>query len=307
MQKDHVAVCVCTFKRPLLLQRLLLRLTEQICDASFDYSIVVVDNDAAASAQKVVERLWHSAQTPIEYVVEPRQNISHARNRALECARGDFVAFIDDDELPGPDWVLCLYQAYRRHGGDGVCGPVQPYFMAPMPFWLKGNPYFFKPWHAEGAWLSWWQVYTSNVFFSRRIFTQGVRFDARYGSSGGEDIMFFRSAQRRGYRFAWTSTAKVTELILPGKIGLPWVMARALRQGAVFARISVQGVSSVKQLFVIVESCAAAWFYTGLLFVATLAGPRVWVYMLGKFFSNIGKILGLIGYVPVEYDAKSDQ
>ena len=36
----------------------------------------------------------------VKYCVEPRQNIALARNKALQNAEGDLIAFIDDDEFP---------------------------------------------------------------------------------------------------------------------------------------------------------------------------------------------------------------
>ena len=47
----HISVCVCTYKRPLMLKRLLAELDRQQTGGLFTYSIVVADNDQARSAQ----------------------------------------------------------------------------------------------------------------------------------------------------------------------------------------------------------------------------------------------------------------
>jgi hypothetical protein len=119
--------------------------------------------------------------------------------------------------------------------------------------------------------------------------------------------MFFRAAQQRGYRFAWTSTAKVTETVLSQKLALTWVMRRALRQGATYAKIRVQGISPLRQIFFIAEICVVIWFYTGLLFLVLVAGPRACVYVLSKLLSNIGKIIGLLFYALFEPGGSHDQ
>jgi len=95
----HISVCVCTYKRPLFLQRLLDELREQETNGLFTYSIVVADNDHLQSAKAVVEGFEAASNIPIIYCVEPRQNIALARNKTIENAEGDFVALIDDDEF----------------------------------------------------------------------------------------------------------------------------------------------------------------------------------------------------------------
>jgi succinoglycan biosynthesis protein ExoM len=52
----HIAVCICTYKRPDLLTRLLTALTMQNTGGRFTYSIVVADNDPGRSAEPVVRR-----------------------------------------------------------------------------------------------------------------------------------------------------------------------------------------------------------------------------------------------------------
>src|SRR5436190_12853645 len=97
----HISVCICTYKRPQLLGRLLVELACQETGGLFTYSIVVVDNDRLQSAEAVVSGF---AAVSVKYCVEPRQNIALARNRAVQDSRGDFVAFFDDDQFPTKCW-----------------------------------------------------------------------------------------------------------------------------------------------------------------------------------------------------------
>src|SRR2546422_606876 len=100
---SHITICICTYKRLQLLQRLLEELSRQNTGGLFSYSIVVTDNDAASSAKSIVERFHAGVSTEITYRVEPEQNIALARNRAVANARGDFIDCIDDDEFPEQD------------------------------------------------------------------------------------------------------------------------------------------------------------------------------------------------------------
>ena len=109
MADHHISVCVCTYKRPELLKRLLEQLAKQETGGVFSFSIVAVDNDRQRSAETVVSEVADSTMVRVRYVVEPRQGIARARNKAVANADGDYLAFIDDDEfLSSSTWLLAV-------------------------------------------------------------------------------------------------------------------------------------------------------------------------------------------------------
>ena len=55
LKKHHICICICTYKRPEYLLRLLKKLEKQKTEDLFDYSIVVVDNDSSESAKQIVK------------------------------------------------------------------------------------------------------------------------------------------------------------------------------------------------------------------------------------------------------------
>ena len=99
-EHSHISICICTFKRAAQLGRLLQRLDDLITEDRFEYSAVVVDNDADGSAEATMLDWAQRSRVVVSYYLEPEQNISLARNRAVGEAKGDYLAFIDDDELP---------------------------------------------------------------------------------------------------------------------------------------------------------------------------------------------------------------
>ena len=151
----HITVCICTLKRPDLLKRLLNELDLQCTDDLFTYSIVVVDNDRFQTARQVVLTFQQSTKLDIKYFIEPVQNISLARNRAIENARGDLIVFIDDDEFPVKSWLLELYKAFKNYGADGVLGPVRPYFEQESPAWIIKGKFCERKEHATETVLHW--------------------------------------------------------------------------------------------------------------------------------------------------------
>src|SRR4030067_157327 len=88
----HITVCICTYKRPEMITRLLKGLQNQRTDNLFTYSAVVVDNDAAESAKQAVQDIKKESCSSIDYYCEPDQNISLERNKAVQNASGDFPA-----------------------------------------------------------------------------------------------------------------------------------------------------------------------------------------------------------------------
>ncbi len=71
---------------------------------------------------------------PVEYVAEPERGIARARNRAVAaCADVDFVAFIDDDEVPEPDWLSRCARCRRRRMPTSSSAACSSRFESPPP------------------------------------------------------------------------------------------------------------------------------------------------------------------------------
>jgi len=117
----HISVCVCTYKRPLMLKQLISALNGQHTGGLFTYSIVIADNDEDQSGAAAVAESRMISSVPLKYCVEPRRSIALARNKVIENACGDYLALIDDDESPAPDWLLTLYKTCEKYQVEGRC------------------------------------------------------------------------------------------------------------------------------------------------------------------------------------------
>src|SRR5690242_5495960 len=104
----NISLCIATYRRT---ERLSALLDDLVKQHRLPNEITVVDNDAAGSARAVVERRRTSgAPFPIHYDIQPVKNISLTRNRTVELASGDWIAFIDDDERAPVTWLKRLAQ-----------------------------------------------------------------------------------------------------------------------------------------------------------------------------------------------------
>ena len=93
----ELSVVIPTYKRAALLEGALGTLAMQEGRGSLKWEVVVVDNNSQDDTADVVESVSKSTTIPIVYVFEPRQGLSHARNRGIKETRGSIIAFIDDD------------------------------------------------------------------------------------------------------------------------------------------------------------------------------------------------------------------
>ena len=115
----HISVCICTYKRPEFLARLLRDLAKQETDGLFTHSVVIADNDGSRSAEPIVNEFAASSSIAIRYVVQPVQSVPLTRSVSVDNATGDYVAFIDDDEFPDSRWLVTLLKALDHYGSDG--------------------------------------------------------------------------------------------------------------------------------------------------------------------------------------------
>src|SRR6267378_2274871 len=95
----HITVCICTYRRLHLLPSLFEALARQDTEGRFTFSVAIVDNDSG-SARRTVEELSARLSMKVRFDVEPERNFARVRNRVVQLAEGDFIAFIDDDEVP---------------------------------------------------------------------------------------------------------------------------------------------------------------------------------------------------------------
>ena len=290
-QIHRICVCICTYKRPELLGKLLTSLEKQETENLFDYSIVVVDNDKLESARQTVQLHVRQSNIAGTYVVEPEQNIALARNKALKNANGDFIAFIDDDEFPEKDWLLRLYKASFQFHADGVLGPVKPCFETVPPSWVIRGKLCERESFLTGEVIEKPKyTRTGNVLLDKRLFAdKNNLFDPLLGKSGGEDVDFFSRMMREGKVFVWCNEAAVNEIVPRERLKRSYFLKRALLQGVVSSR-NLRLFS-----FWTIKSFAAFIIYTAALPVLLLIRHDLCMQYLIKDCNHIGRLLALCG------------
>jgi len=288
------SVCIATYKRPELLKKLIQSLSDQKGIDELQLEIIIVDNDIEKTAKKVVAEFSSKSSISISYYEQPVQNISLTRNKALDKSTGHYIAIIDDDETADEYWIRNLIDAIVRFNADAVFGYVIPVFPSDTPIWLQQREIYFLPIGKTGDPPSSFPT-TNCLIKSERVNQFNVRFDPKYGLSGGEDQMFFRLLSTYGAKFVICREAITYETILPHRSRLKAICNRAIHQGNAYARITIN--SSNKKFYkltilLLVKSLLGIGYY-GLQSFIILPFRKRWVFSIIRLCLNIGKLTAI--------------
>lgn len=289
----HITVCICTFQRREMLLRLLRALARQETGGDFTYSVVVTDNDPSESARNTVEDFRRYGAISVTYSSEPRKNIALARNKALQHATGEFVAFIDDDEFPEDDWLLKLLTCCEAYSSAGVLGPVRPHFEEPPPGWIIKGRFCERPEHPTGHIVHWEGGRTGNLLFRRSILLgEEYPFREQFGT-GGEDKDFFMRMNEKGQVFRWCNEAVVHETVPPARWTRSYMLKRALLRGKNVLKHPRQKAR------LLATSLVAFPAYTCMLPFTLLLGQHVFMRYCIRWCDHVGRLLAFIRMNPV--------
>lgn len=179
-----VSVVVPTYRRPDLLARCLDRLAAQAYDREA-YEIIVVDDAVCPRTERVVKA--RAGNCPVlRYLPVPASTgPAAARNRGWQAARGEIIAFTDDDCLPEPGWLQAGVAGFVN-GEVGVMGRI----VVPLP--PHPTDYQLDQSHLERS-----EFVTANCFYRRQALAEVEGFDERFTTAWREDSdLLFRLQQR---------------------------------------------------------------------------------------------------------------
>ena len=210
-----VSVVVCTRDRPEDILECLNSLMEL---EPKPLEVIVVDNAASdASTRRIVADF-----AGVRYIEEPRPGLDWARNRGVLEARGEIVAFADDDVVVDKEWVLMLAQTFKSDpqlgGVTGLIAPLEFETCTQEHFELYGgfDRGFTPKWvhhpTCEGR-VPWYRAGTgdlgsgANMAFRRdvllRIGLFAPELDTGTVTEGGGDLEVFFRVIKRGYPIAY--------------------------------------------------------------------------------------------------------
>ena len=125
-----LSLAICTYNGKQRLPAVFDRLRSQINLERIRWEILVIDNNSTDGTAEWVEEEQRSplnqSLPTIRYLTETQQGLAFARQCAIENAQGQWVAFLDDDNLPDEHWIAAVHQFAQEHPKAGAFhGKVQ--------------------------------------------------------------------------------------------------------------------------------------------------------------------------------------
>jgi succinoglycan biosynthesis protein ExoM len=235
-------ILIPTFRRPGGLAKALACLDK--LQTTADITILVAENDPLGrEGSEVVGLHAQRSRFKIQSIEVAQRGVSHVRNfliaTALVTPGVEFVAFMDDDEWPEPQWLQALLDMQHRTDAEIVGGTVLPAFVSEPPVWAKQLKLFRQEQPDGPADMVWG---TCNVLLTRALLQRVVVpwFDPRFGLTGGEDMEFFTRAKAAGAKFAWAAAALMHEDVPASRTRLGWVFRRSFRIGGTNALVQLR-------------------------------------------------------------------
>jgi glucosyl-dolichyl phosphate glucuronosyltransferase len=235
------SVIICTYNRCSLLVKTLRSLMEQSFPAD-RLEIIVVDNNSTDDTAMVVRACALDSPVVISYLLEMNQGLSHARNLGLREARGELIAFIDDDATAEKTWLARLLEGFNDPRTACVGGRVVPAWQAPRsqwPKWLHERliGFFSVVEYPDRRELHYpdYPAGTNIAFRMQALKNTGI-FNPRLGRTGTsllsmEETDLCLRLERAGHRIVYTPEAVVSHTITEERLTRDWVRERARWQG----------------------------------------------------------------------------
>jgi glycosyltransferase involved in cell wall biosynthesis len=204
MSVPEVSVVVATRDRRARLEGLLASLRAQTLDRD-RFEVVVVDDGSTDDTAAALERERESGELRLEVISGTGAGPADARNRGWRAARGELVAFTDDDCEAATDW---LERGLAAWGGDAlriVQGPTMP---------IERERHRLGPFartrriEAAGPWFE-----TCNIFYPRSLLERLDGFDERFAEALGEDTDLGWRARELGGELVWAPDARVEHAV----------------------------------------------------------------------------------------------
>lgn len=258
----------------------------------FAREIIVADDSPNGEAARVLSGLAASRQ--VRVVTSAARNIAIARNRAMAHAVGEYLAFIDDDEIPAADWLEQLVLLAECSNADGVQGCVAGIYPAQGPAWARQLRPYDKRFGSSGQPL---QVGSTCNLLLRRdaLLARRLEFDPALGRTGGEDTDLCFRLTASGGTIVSSATATVYEHVPVERLSRKHLMRRYARGGHSYASTVLAHQRPVRRALEVVKALALAAGYSVAAAAAWRLVPAASMRFTLRLSGNIGKLLFFMG------------
>jgi glycosyltransferase involved in cell wall biosynthesis len=233
-----ISIAICTHDRSGDVAICLSALAPQLFEHADE--LILIDSCSTPQHAEALKTLAAKYDARLHRLEQPGH--SFARNEALAAARGEWVAYLDDDAVPFPDWLGSLHAVVDAAASDlaAVGGPTEPLWPCdPAPDHIGKRWLFYLSCIQETARRSARQgakVCGANLAFRKDslLAIGGFRNDLGRISdrlTGGEDTLAVRLLLRGGLEVMYEPSVRVKHRIHRERLTLPWIHKRAYWEG----------------------------------------------------------------------------
>lgn len=184
-----ISVIVCTYNRCESLRLTLDSLLQQEYDCNLDYEIIIVDNNSNDKTKSTVESFASYFNNQIRYIFEVKQGLPNARNKGIGEAKGNIIAFTDDDCIVDKKWLGVINKIMGNEEVQCATGKIIPIWKNSPPSWFSSRIKTVLPDIDEGEEIKIVNNVTgANMIFKKEIFEKIGLFDTFYTIA--EDTIF---------------------------------------------------------------------------------------------------------------------
>jgi glucosyl-dolichyl phosphate glucuronosyltransferase len=227
-----VTVVVFTFNRAQSLGETLAKLALVWVPEGFETEFIIIDNASTDGTREVVNG-YSKFPLRARYICEPVRGVANSRNRALACAKGDVIVFLDDDAQPTVSWLERLCAPILSGRAHAVAGKItipahlmRPW-MTPRHRAYLGSTELLDSHDLQG-------LISANMAFSPSILIKVPAFDTELGPGRlgfWEDSLFSFQVKKAGYKMVAAFDAVVEHHFDPSRLLRTSFTDRASREG----------------------------------------------------------------------------
>jgi glycosyltransferase involved in cell wall biosynthesis len=172
-----VSLIICTRDRSRQLRACL----ESVRRLTFEqpWELILVDNGSVDNTANVIKEFIETASVPATYLFEPNRGKARALNRAISAAKGEILAFTDDDCYPAEDFLTPLWGAFADPSVGYIAGRIMLHDPTDYPLTINESlsPHTFL----GDSLIRVGDVQGANMAFRRQVLLDIGGFDPLFG------------------------------------------------------------------------------------------------------------------------------
>ncbi len=272
----QITVLMCTYNRCQSLAKALESVAVSVLPDNIEWEVLVVDNNSSDQTEAVVREFSCQYPQRFRYLFEPQQGKSYALNAGICAARGNILAFVDDDVAVERDWLQNLTSVLHENQWAGSGGRILPQQGFVPPDWLPVD----GPISLIGALCAYCNLgdvpreftdppYGANMAFRKEMFHKYGFFRTDLGprpnsEMRSEDTEFGRRLMNAGERLAYVPSAIVYHEIHEYRVRKEFFLAWWFEFGRGSVRATGGGLGTWTMLKILGRMCLTSvqWFLT---------------------------------------------